>query len=241
MTQTPSFEDLLALIEERSAALGEAVAGTPDPDVPVPGCPDWSLRQLVEHLTEVQHFWSVAVTAGSGAEPPADSAPPARLTEATGALVAALRKSGPDTGCWAWWEPSAAPRTAAAVARHQVHEAAVHAFDAQLAVGGPQPVPAAVAIDGIAEFIAVTHGSSGAWPHPAARVGLHAAEGPSWVLELGHRGARPVDNGATTDAALHAPASDLLLALYARLPGESLRVEGDRALLRRFLDWPSLD
>lgn len=244
MTQTPSFEDLLDLIEERSTALGAAVAGAPDPEVRVPGCPDWSLRQLAEHLTEVQHFWSVAVSAGPGTEPPADTAPPVRLAEATGDLVAALRKTGPDAGCWAWWESTAAPRTAAAVARHQVQEAAVHAYDAQAAVGAPQPVPTAVALDGIAEFVAVTLGSSGAWPHPAARIGLHTAEGPSWLLELGHRGVRPLGadaDGAATDAALHGTASELLLALYVRLPWEGLRVEGDRALLGHFLEWPSLD
>ncbi|MGP8303678.1 maleylpyruvate isomerase N-terminal domain-containing protein [Streptomyces inhibens] len=51
MTQTPAFEDLLALVQDRSAALRSSVAGSPDLDVRVPSCPDWSLRDLVEHLT----------------------------------------------------------------------------------------------------------------------------------------------------------------------------------------------
>jgi len=70
MPETPAFEDLLALIEDRSAALRKSVAGSPDPDVRVPSCPDWSLRDLVEHLTEVHRFWAAAVAAGPSEHPP---------------------------------------------------------------------------------------------------------------------------------------------------------------------------
>ena len=31
-------------------------------DTPVPTCPDWSVADLVWHLTEVQHFWTHIVT-----------------------------------------------------------------------------------------------------------------------------------------------------------------------------------
>ena len=70
MPETPAFEDLLALIEDRSAALRKSVAGSPDPDVRVPSCPDWSLRDLVEHLTEVHRFWAAAVAVGPSEHPP---------------------------------------------------------------------------------------------------------------------------------------------------------------------------
>jgi hypothetical protein len=46
MTQTPAFEGLLALIQDRSAALRSSVAGSPELGVRVPSCPDWSLRDL---------------------------------------------------------------------------------------------------------------------------------------------------------------------------------------------------
>ncbi|MEU6252559.1 hypothetical protein [Streptomyces sp. NPDC047043] len=136
---------------------------------------------------------------------------------------------------------SGTPMTAGAVARHQVHEAAVHAFDAQLAAGSPQAVPTVVAHDGIAEFIDVEHGTSGAWPHTPARIGLHTTEGPSWLLDLTPTGARLLDSPAEVGERLHGPASDLFLAPYRRLPLERLHTEGDRTVLRRFLDWPSLD
>jgi uncharacterized protein (TIGR03083 family) len=248
MPQTPAFDELLALVEDRSAALRSSVAGSPDLSVRVPSCPDWSLGDLVGHLTQVQRFWAAVVAAGPGETPPdvtpADDAPSAgllaRSAAATQELVAALRAAGPAAGCWTWWGNSGVPMTSGAVARHQVQEAAVHAFDAQLATGTAQPVPAVAAIDGIAEFIAVSLGTAGPWPYQPARIGLHAAEGPSWLLDLTASGSQVIDGQPETSADLHGPASNLLLTLHGRLPLDSLRHEGDRALLDNFLRWPNL-
>ncbi|MGW3692178.1 maleylpyruvate isomerase family mycothiol-dependent enzyme [Streptomyces sp. NPDC005125] len=248
MTQTPAFEDLLALVQDRSAALRSSVAGSPDLGVRVPSCPDWSLRDLVEHLTEVQRFWAAAVVAGPSEKPPvvapADDTLPAgllaRSAAATQELIAALRAAGPAVGCWTWWGDSNVPTTSGAVARHQVQEAAVHAFDAQLATGTPRPVPAVVALDGVAEFIGVSHGTAGPWPHEPSRIGLHAAEGESWLVDLTASGSHVIDGHHETAADLHGSASDLLLTLHGRLPLDSLRSEGDRATLVNLLSWPDL-
>ncbi|MFF0738953.1 maleylpyruvate isomerase family mycothiol-dependent enzyme [Streptomyces sp. NPDC004111] len=249
MTQTPSFQDLLALIQDRSAALRSSVESSPDLEVRVPSCPDWSLRDLVEHLTEVQRFWAAAVLAGPSEKPPivapADDTLSAdllaRSTAATQELIAALRAAGSTVNCWTWWGSSDVPMTSGAVARHQVQEAAVHAFDAQLAAGTPQELPAVVALDGIAEFVGVSHGTAGPWPHEPARIGLHAAEGESWVLDVTKSGAHLVEGHHETDAGLHGSASDLLLALHGRIPWDGLRSEGDRAILENLLNWPNLD
>ncbi|GAB2446238.1 maleylpyruvate isomerase family mycothiol-dependent enzyme [Streptomyces incanus] len=249
MTQTPAFEDLLALVQDRSAALRSSVAGSPDLDVRVPSCPDWSLRDLVEHLIEVHRFWAAAVVAGPSEKPPtvtpADDTLSAdllaRSAAATEELIAALRAAGPAVGCWTWWGNSDVPTTSGAVARHQVQEAAVHAFDAQLAAGTPRPVPAVVALDGIAEFIGVSHGTAGPWPHEPARIGLHAAEGESWLVNLTASGSHVIDGQHETAADLHGSASNLLLTLHGRLPLDSLRSEGDHATLENLLSWPDLD
>ncbi|MET7541471.1 maleylpyruvate isomerase family mycothiol-dependent enzyme [Streptomyces sp. NPDC005507] len=249
MTQTPAFEDLLALVQDRSAALRSSVAGSPDLDVRVPSCPDWSLRDLVEHLIEVHRFWAAAVVAGPSEKPPtvtpADDTLSAdllaRSAAATEELIAALRAAGPAVGCWTWWGNSDVPTTSGAVARHQVQEAAVHAFDAQLAAGTPRPVPAVVALDGIAEFIGVSHGTADPWPHEPARIGLHAAEGESWLVNLTTSGSHVIDGQHETAADLHGSVSNLLLTLHGRLPLDSLRSEGDRATLENLLSWPDLD
>lgn len=248
MTQTPAFEDLLTLVEDRSAALRSSAAASPGLDVRVPSCPDWSLRNLVEHLTDVHRFWTAAVTAGPSEKPPtvapADDTLSAgllaRSAAATQGLIAALRSAGPTLGCWTWWGDSDVPMTSGAVARHQIQEAAVHAFDAQLATGTPQPIPAAVALDGIAEFIGVSHGTASPWPHEPTRIGLHAAEGESWLVDLTAPGSRIIDGPHETAASLHGSASNLLLTLHRRLPLDSLRSEGDRATLQNLLSWPDL-
>ncbi|WP_030800501.1 maleylpyruvate isomerase family mycothiol-dependent enzyme [Streptomyces sp. NRRL S-337] len=248
MTQTPVFEDLLALVQDRSAVLRTSVAGSPDLDVRVPSCPDWSLRDLVKHLTQVHRFWAAAVVAGPSEKPPtvapADDTLSADLlagsAAATQELITALRTAGPASGCWTWWGDSDVPMTSGAVARHQVREAAVHAFDAQLATGTPLPIPAVVALDGIAEFIGVGHVTAGPWPHEPVRIGLHAAEGESWLVDLTASGPHLIDGQHETAADLHGSVSNLLLTLHGRLPLDSLRSEGDRAILENFLRWPDL-
>ncbi|MFD9498310.1 maleylpyruvate isomerase family mycothiol-dependent enzyme [Streptomyces sp. NPDC060035] len=248
MPRTPAFEDLLALVEDRSAALRDSVTGSPDLDVRVPGCPDWSLRDLVEHLAEVHRFWAAAVAAGPSEKPPTLSPADdmssvgllARSATATQELIAALRAAGPAMGCWTWWGDSDVPMTSGAVARHQVQETAVHAFDAQLATGTPQPVPAVVALDGIAEFMGISHGTAGPWPHEPARIGLHTSEGESWLLDLMAPGSHVLGGQPERAADLHGSASNLLLTLHGRLPLDSLRSQGDRATLENLLSWPDL-
>ena len=150
MTDTPPFAELLAHVDDRSATLRAAVASAPGLDVRVPGCPDWSLRDLAAHLGEVQRFWAVVVRAGAADGPPppearGDTAPHGDMVEwsaeSTGMLLAALTEAGPDAPCWTWWAASGAPSTAGAVARHQVQEAAVHAYDARRPSAGPSPCP----------------------------------------------------------------------------------------------------
>ncbi|MDI6105394.1 maleylpyruvate isomerase family mycothiol-dependent enzyme [Actinoplanes sp. NEAU-A12] len=251
MTSTPPFPDLLTLIEGRSAALRDAVAAAPDLSVTVPGCPGWSLTDLVAHLGGVQRFWAAAVAAADDSGPPArervgDQEPQGDLlgwsAASTGLLLAALRDAGPESPCWTWWAGSGVPLTAEAVARHQVQEAAVHAYDAQETIGGAEPLPAAVAVDGVGEFLSVGLGSLGAWPHRPARVALQAIEGPSWTLDLSPSGAKegPAASGEPVTR-IHATASDLVLALYRRIPLVDVRVDGDRTVAEQLLGWSGND
>ncbi|WP_433794345.1 maleylpyruvate isomerase family mycothiol-dependent enzyme [Actinoplanes sp. CA-252034] len=251
MTSTPPFPELLALIEGRSAAFREAVATAPDLAVTVPGCPDWSVTDLVAHLGGVHRFWAAAVAAGDESGPPSadrlgDRSPHGDLLEwsaaSTGLLLAALRDAGPDAPCWTWWGDSDAPLTVGAVARHQVQEAGVHAYDAQESIGRAEPLPAAVAVDGVSEFLQVGLGSLGAWPHRPARVAFQAIEGPSWTLDLSPSGAKadPPASGEPVTR-IQATASDLVLALYRRIPLTDVRVDGDRAVAEQLTEWSVAD
>jgi uncharacterized protein (TIGR03083 family) len=162
--------------------------------------------------------------------------------ESTRLLLAALRDAGPGAPCWAWWAASGAPLTAGAVARHQVQEAAVHAWDAQETIGKPEPLPAAVAVDGLAEFLSVGLSTQGAWPHRPARIAFAAVDSPTHVIDLSPSGVTvdPAASGLPL-ATVHAQASDLVLALYGRKPFEDLRIEGDRQVLTDLAAWISND
>ncbi len=251
MTATPPFPELLALVEGRSAALREAVGASTDPAAPVPGCPGWTLPDLVVHLGQVQRFWASAVTAADDTGPPTaeqigDRTPRGELldwsAESTTLLVTALRAAGPEAPCWAWWGAGVAPLTAGAVARHQVQEAAVHAYDAQEAIGKPEQIPAAAAVDGVEEFLSVCLGALGPWPHRPARVSFQALEGPSWLVDLSPSGARPSPAaGGEPVTSVQGRASDLVLALYRRIPLADIRVTGDQEVADQLRDWSRID
>lgn len=256
MEQTLAFTDLLRLIDERAATFRATIAAAPSLDVPVPTCPEWTLADLTRHLGHGRRRWAVTVTAGPADAPPDPSTwqhPPAPTSRdallawqaaATQELLDALRRTGPDQPCWTWWGDSQTPQTTGAVARHQLHEVAVHTYDAQLAAGHPQPLPHTVALDGVEDFLLTCCATRTAWPHEPVAVDYHTTEGPSWRLRLDTDGARtqrlPSGEPADTDPAAAAAigtASDIVLVLYGRNPVDALELHGDRRHFDRLVAW----
>ena len=252
--QTLEFADLLRLMDERSAAFRTAVAAAPSLDVRVPTCPEWTLFDLVRHLCEGRRRWAAIVAAGPVDTPPQLSAPMvprerdallAWFTASTGELLDALRAAGPDRGCWTWWGPSQSPRTTGAVARHQLQQVAVHTYDAQVAVGAPQPLPDEVALDGVDEFLSTCVATTAAWPHKPAVIDYHATEGPSWRIRLSADGARTARLpapavGAGSEAAdvtAWGTAHELVMFCYGRILMDSLQLEGDRRVFDQLIAW----
>ncbi|MEV8541037.1 maleylpyruvate isomerase family mycothiol-dependent enzyme [Streptomyces sp. NPDC051572] len=256
MTEILEFPVLLRLIDERSVAFRAAVASAPSLDAQVPTCPEWTLRDLVQHLGGVQRRWAGTVAVG-----PADARRDVTVPEgpqeraallawsadSTEQLLGALREFGPDRGCWTWWGGSQSPQTSGAVARHQVQEAMVHAYDAQIALGAPQPLLGEAALDGVDEFLSTCCAGTDPWPHEPVAVEYHATEGRSWRLALSADGARVTElpapatgTGTGEEAAgatLRGTAGELVLALYARIPVNSLKVDGDPRLFDLLLAW----
>ena len=194
-------------------------------DARVPGCPDWSLRDLAWHLGNVQRFWARAVRAGAD-EPPdqfGDPVPPASLAiapwmrESTAELLDALRAAHPATPAWVWWRDD---RTVGAIARHQVQEAAVHRWDAQSAAGSPEPIASDVADDGVDEFV---------WLARQLRDPV-----PIMFVATDSGRSFPVSDSATA-VRVSGTASDLVLCCYQRVPASAVTVEGDAAVLDAFL------
>ena len=127
----------------------------------------------------------------------------------------------------------------------------MHTYDAQVTLGAPQPPPGEVALDGVEHFLSTCCATAVAWPHEPAAVDYHATEGRSWRLSLSADGVRitrlptPGTMPATAvgedpdaaDASLRGTASELVLALYSRIPMDSLKLDGDRRHFDLLLAW----
>ena len=259
MQKTSDFPHLLRLIDDRSTAFRAAIASAPSLDVQVPTCPEWTLRDLAQHLGEGRRAWAATVAAGpdatAKAAPQGDPAAPrereallAWSAESSQQLLDALREAGPDRACWTWWAKSQSPQTCAAVARRQLHEIAVHTYDAQLTVGAPQQLPDEVALDCVEEFLLTICTTTVAWPYEPAVVDYHVTEGRSWRNWLSADGARiarlptpdPSAAGADAspaDASAQGSAHEMALALYGRVPLDSLKLDGNRALFDQLVEW----
>lgn len=249
MTESFDHSALLRLIDERSAAFRRAAA--PDLDAPVPSCPGWTLFDLVRHLGTGRRWWAAIVAVGPAESPDKDTAvapdePEALLAwyaEANALLLSVLREAGPGRACWTWWSAGVSPANAWGVARRRVHELLVHTYEAQLAASVVELMPAAVALDGVAEFLDTCNSTPAAWPYEPATLHYHAAEGRSW-LALDEIGAWPAplkDDHAAASASAAGTAEELLLFVWGRRTLGDLRAEDDPQVFERLIAWEPED
>ncbi len=192
---------------------------------PVPGCPGWSLADLVWHLAEVQRFWTWVVR--TRAQNPEGYVEPVRHPDdellAYGAarsaeLEAVLAAADPGERVWTW-----APRQDVGfVLRRQLQEATVHTVDVEQVLGDVHPIPADVGLDGLDEWLEVMVPGAlpGGPPADAHPVVLHAVDVDAERTLF--PGSRPFPIAALTGTA-----GDLLLAVWRRVPLEVLTVDGD--------------
>lgn len=230
---------------------GELLAGAAEEaglDAPVPTCPGWRVRDLVEHTGAV-HRWAAAFVGRGLTAPHALEAPPhldgaellAWFTEGHRALTATLASADPEVECWHFLP---APSPLAFWARRQAHETAVHRLDAEAARGGePTEVGAEFAVDGIDELLRGFHGRRKRWvrsPEPrlmrvratdvvAAPDPLDASEAEAeavWTVRISEEPPVTVRGmggaggavGAVADCELAGPAAQLYASLWNRSP-----------------------
>jgi uncharacterized protein (TIGR03083 family) len=245
-------DELIGHTWEHGLGLADAAARV-GLDGRVPSCPDWSVADLVWHITEVQDFWRWIVDAR--VVDPSDYPEPERVPDAdllaecrrgVDAIVASLRNADPGDTVWSW-----APRGRSVgwVIRRQAHEAAMHRWDAEAAAGTAWPVPTDLAVDGVDEFFDhfVDAPATGA-AEVGGTVHLHCTDATGeWVVaEPDPAGPLQVRREhAKGDAAVRATASDLLLLLWRRIDVDAgpdrFQVFGDRAVLDRLLARTSLE
>jgi uncharacterized protein (TIGR03083 family) len=239
---TLSTFDRIAAITRHSAGFADAARG--NLDARVEHCPEWSVADLVAHLTGVHWFWGTIVEERLDS-PPDQSRRPARAADdrlldvfVTGAarLVGVLRVADQSDSCWTWagWQ-----QDVAFVTRHQVQEAAVHHWDVVHAAGGALVLDRAVAADSVDEFLHFSVASEDDPDDPPETVldgafTLRATDtGETWAVSDGAKpGTAHIEHGSVDGPLVEGTASDLLLWLYGRVDLDTTTVPDD--LLGRF-------
>ncbi len=223
-------------------------------DRPVPSCPGWNLGDLAWHLGTVWNRWGRIVAEGittrEGVEAigqptrPGDDLLLDWVTAAHTAMFSALARTSDNTEVWTW---TGANQPEVWVERRMTQETVVHRWDAANAVGIPYEIPAAVAADGIDEFLMwfaarrVTDGADavGGTVHLHCTDTESSATGEWLVKRLDASGIEFAREHAKGDVAVRGRANDLLLWLWRR-DAEPVEVLGDAAVAERFRAFPSL-
>lgn len=213
----------------------------------VPSCPDWSVRDLLDHLWHVFTFWHAQVAANDPNEPrepgdrtiPEDEDPGEWLLDAAAHLVAALEIAGAESACWNW---SGNDFDTAWVARRMALETAVHRYDGELAAGMSTPVEAGLAADGIDERLFV-HLRVDLPEEPEATLGGSLCLACSnvdaaWVVEAGGGSLRVREGRGPASACLSGTASQLFLFCWNRLGVGDVELTGDPAVAAAWASLP---
>ena len=230
----------LEVIGHHSAGFADAARGALT--ARVEHCPEWSVADLVWHLTEVHWFWA-KIAAERPSAPPDVADRPARpsdpelvgvFTAGAARLLEVLEAADPTAPCWTW-----APQhqNVGFIVRHQVQEAAVHHWDVANAAGEEVVIAPAVAADAVDEFLDVSLDGSfdgalelravdtgDAWTvgelAPPGPPSLLVSPGPAAVAAPPGPVTDPITPGPTVVAPppmLAATAAELLLWLYGRV------------------------
>jgi uncharacterized protein (TIGR03083 family) len=250
-----SADRYFAEIEATTAGLAEIVAEH-DQSLPIPTCPEWTLRQLVTHVGRA-HRWAGEITRTRSAVPipfrevpdgklPADRAEQCAWLRAGAArLVDAVREAGSDV-VWTFTGPA----PAGFWIRRMTHETLVHRADAQLAAGAApeSAIDAEVAADAIDEWLMLLARGRGNVGEPAkalpagAVLHVHATDDGldgrgEWLIRHDAGGLAVEPGHGKGDAALTGPAVSLLLVLLRRRPASdpAVTVYGDSAVVDGWL------
>jgi uncharacterized protein (TIGR03083 family) len=237
----------LAGLRAEAAAFRSAVQSADSLSAPVPTCPEWTLVDLVHHLGGVYARATSHVPRGvtTAPEPPvARSQPPdgpAALTwwnERYQALQSTLESVDPELPAWNW-APQA--KKAGFWHRRMAHETAVHRWDAQVTAGLTEPIEAKLASDGITEVFDtwLPAGKRRGPTNLSGIVALHATDvAEVWYVRLRGQGIALLDTDTLLDdthpherATAVGTASDVMLALYGRVPFDVLEIGGEPRLL----------
>lgn len=221
-----------------------AAAARSHPDAPIPSCPGWDMTTLLNHLGRV-HRWAADAVATRATEPVAFPKRPDEVTpdwfdagvEHLAGVLASVADA-PDTPVWNFM--GATPADASFWIRRQAVETAIHRWDAQLAGGDPDPIDAALAIEGIDEALDLHLTLAVAAREDDIDLGgsvhFHTTDSDrgEWIVRVDDHALVVGRGHEKGDVAARGTASDLLLFLWGRVDQERLEVFGDGTILERW-------
>ncbi len=224
--------DWLGAIEHDAAALNSAAVAAMA-DAPIPGCPGWTVTDLLEHVGSV--FYRASLIIGENREHrPHRSETTAPTGDPFGwyekgrvSILSVLRAADPSSNYWTfrgpnplrWW------------LRRLANEASIHRVDAEQAAGMASIIDPGSAIDGIDEKLE-TYLPVIAIQKPTERpvtVSLRTDEfGVEWTITIDNE-VTVRQHGAPADATVRGAPDNLYLWLWDRAPVGRVQVEGDPA------------
>mgnify|MGYP001349951492 CR=1 FL=1 len=246
---TPPVKRLAAGLREQTAGLAAAVDGA-DPSGRVPTCPEWTVRDLVDHVGAA-HRWALGLvearaTAPDSLAPPAVDVRPEDWASWLNEGAARLAEAGTreaDTPVWTFL----GTLPAAFWVRRMLHDTAVHHADAALAAGRPYAIADDLAADAISEGLELLSWPGAAQQRPSLAelrgdgqtLRLRPPEGDGWLITRTPDGVTWTrDRSEDADVVLHGRIADLLLVITRRVPPQDpwVLVKGDTALLAYWLE-----
>lgn len=230
-----SVEDCLAAIRSHTHGLAAAAEGNFEKRIE--HCPDWSMADLVWHLTSVHWFWNEIAHHKPVTEPdlvrperPADPELIPALLTGVAVLVDTLRAADQNAPCWTWGQEE----SVWFITRHQVQEAAVHHWDATNAAGLGWQMDPVVAADAVSEFL--THSvANPRWPMPDAEplgVPVRITMESTVATIVDGAVAGTLDHTVAESSIPGNAAADALLWLYRRVPDDRINLEPSEAVSR---------
>jgi uncharacterized protein (TIGR03083 family) len=233
--------EFLTILRREGEAFADSIAQVIDTSIA--SCEPWVGADLLWHMIEVHYSWKFI--AESHLMNPDDyvslSKPDDKdlLTEyRTGLdeLISVLSSLDAARSCWTW----AGIQDVAWVIRRMAHETAVHAWDAHCAAGVIHEFDAALASDGIDEYVHVMvmndiregQGPLGGSVH------IHCTDvdGEWLIVPTGTSDVVVTREHSKGDCAIRGSASSLLLGLWRRVPMSSLEIIGNAGVAEQFLN-----
>jgi uncharacterized protein (TIGR03083 family) len=211
-------------------------------DAAIPACPNWTMADLVAHVTQIHFRWIVSIAERQTSpdqirrpDRPTDDELLETFDTGRAQLADILRTTDPSTEVWTWTDD----HTVGFVSRRMAHEMAVHRWDADSAEGEPAPIEPELASDGIDEFLSNFAPRLKADAEPVGgSVHIHCGDTPGeWTIRPGQDGRAyaVAREHAKGDCALRGPANDILLVLWRRRGLDTIDVVGDADVARRFV------